>query len=71
MPQPRRSTKPPEKNVAERAFPTVMRYAGLAIALYEGFIDRPPQALAVGLAALMMAGAQVLERYLLRKVGAE
>jgi hypothetical protein len=53
---------PPPAPAAERAFPIVMRYSGLLLAMYEGLIDRPPQPLVIGLAALMMAGAQVVER---------
>lgn len=56
-------------NIFERAFPIVMRYAGLVLALYEGLIDRPPQSLVVALAAVMMAGAQVLERIVQERGG--
>lgn len=57
----------PEPPRAERYFPTVMRYGGLVIAMYEGLIERPPEPLVIGFAALMMAGARVLERVVDRK----
>lgn len=55
--QPPRVERP---SLPERAFPTIMRYCGLLMAMYEGFIDRPPQALVISLAAVMMAGGQAL-----------
>jgi hypothetical protein len=51
----------------EREFPTVMRYAGLLIAMYEGLVDRPPQGLVIVLAAVMMAGATALEKFVERR----
>jgi hypothetical protein len=59
---------PPQSQTwLELQFPTVMRYAGLGIALFEGFFDRPPQAIVVGLAGLMMAGAQALQKVVERR----
>ena len=62
-------SEPPERgpSAAERAFPVIMRYSGLFIALFEGFVDRPPQYLVIGLATMMMAGAQVLESVVRRR----
>lgn len=62
-----RKSPPPPPPALERAFPIVMRYCGLLLAMYEGLIDRPPEALVIGLAAVMMAGAQVLERVVERR----
>jgi hypothetical protein len=62
-----RPPEPPPKSLPERAFPTIMRYAGLLLAMYEGVIDRPPQPIVVALASVMMAGAQVLESIVKRR----
>jgi hypothetical protein len=35
--------------------------------MYEGLVDRPPQGLVIVLAAVMMAGATALEKFVERR----
>lgn len=66
QPEPKPTT---DESAVSKAFPVIMKYSGLAIAMYEGLIERPPSSYAIGLALVMMAGAPVLERIITKKYG--
>lgn len=58
---------PPSESLLSRAFPLLLKYAGLAMGLYEGFIDRPPHIEVILLSLTMIAGIESIQAYIGRR----